>query len=113
MSIALHDHVACAKVLLQHERFGFEDNQKFNPVWRCIGAEYYAADEGLPMLKLLLSFGFDPNEVVKLPKDTCSTELPVLHLALYHGHVNCAVTLVQVILSKLVETNLHLGSSRM
>ena len=52
----------------------------------CVNREYARQDVLLPLLKLLLARGFDPNGRIH--------DQPALHMALRSGHSECALALV-------------------
>ena len=53
----------------------------------CVNREYARQDVLLPLLKLLLARGFDPNGRIH--------DQPALHMALRSGHSECALALVR------------------
>jgi hypothetical protein len=82
-------YVTCARMLLQHERFDLEqnDNDVCSPLWITVGNADFEPDEGLAFLKLLLTFGFNPNCRVR--------NQPALHMAVANKHLACAEALIQ------------------
>lgn len=63
------------------------DEAKCSPAWVCVNREYARHDVLLPLLKLLLARGFDPNGRIH--------DQPALHMALRSGHSECALALVR------------------
>ena len=63
------------------------DEAKCSPAWVCVNHEYAREDVLLPLLKLLLARGFDPNGRIH--------DQPALHMALRSGHTECALALVR------------------
>ena len=57
----LHDFEACARILLDHPDFDLKINDApLGPTWVCV-LPYPENDYLLPLLKLFLARGFDPN----------------------------------------------------
>ncbi len=84
------EYEACVRMLLEHPKFdlaandeGFEAQN--SPVWCAVG-QPYEPDKLLPLLRLLLARGFDPNGTVH--------GQPALHMAVRYGHTECAKALV-------------------
>jgi ankyrin repeat protein len=88
----IEQHTECVRRLVDHPRFDLElndrgDEAKCSPAWVCVNREYARQDVLLPLLKLLLARGFDPNGRIH--------DQPALHMALRSGHGECALALVR------------------
>ena len=85
----LHDYEACARLLLEHPDFDLKINDATThccPTWVCV-REYPQHDHLLPLLKLMLARGFDPNATLN--------GMPALHMALENGHKESAAALAR------------------
>jgi ankyrin repeat protein len=96
------NYEACVRLLLDHPGFDLEsndrggqntdDNSRNSPVWCAVGQPWGAdgdsdCDKLLPILRLLLARGFDPDGTIH--------GQPALHMAVRHGHHECAIALIR------------------
>jgi len=81
-----HDNDEIAAKVLEKEECVHHDGRGISPAWLCVG-QNYSDDVLLPFLKLILARGFDANGT--------NQGMSALYMALYKGHLECAVALVR------------------